>query len=180
MSEILDEKNLLAPATPDEDISSLESSFTIGQYGVWRVLTPNSSAKLGDYWKGAIAGLGLLRVFWVDVWHVDPILCLGLILAQIWQGVQTSVSLYTSNRLLTAVRVSFTLLYGDHRLTSALDRNLNNERTSQHSLDTYGHSGAYTLHDLQCYDEVDNVSNFAFYFSTRSDRNCLALKSRRN
>ncbi|KAF7977743.1 hypothetical protein HWV62_40625 [Athelia sp. TMB] len=108
MSEILDEKNLLAPATPDEDISSLESSFTIGQYGVWRVLTPNSSAKLGDYWKGAIAGLGLLRVFWVDVWHVDPILCFGLILAQIWQGVQTSVSLYTSNRLLTAIEISIT------------------------------------------------------------------------
>ncbi|KZP34394.1 P-loop containing nucleoside triphosphate hydrolase protein [Athelia psychrophila] len=109
MSITIPTEKPLAEPTPAEDASSLEASFTIGQYGVWRILTANSSHKVvgESQWKGAVAGLRLLRMFMGDVWRISPTLCLGVASAQIWEGMQTSVALYTSSRLLTSIETSF-------------------------------------------------------------------------
>lgn len=99
MSTKLAEKPLAAA----EDIASLKATFTVGQYGVWRVLTANSPHALKGLWDATLTGLRLLCIFMTDVWHVDPALCLILFTAQLWNGMQTSITLYTSNRLLTSV-----------------------------------------------------------------------------
>ncbi|KAF7966583.1 hypothetical protein HWV62_37815 [Athelia sp. TMB] len=92
----------------EETLAELEAKFTVGQYGVWRVLTTKSSQHVGAFWKATFAGLGLLRVFMVDIWQIGPALCLVVVCAQVWEGMQTSVVLYTSNRLLTAIEISLT------------------------------------------------------------------------
>lgn len=107
MSTTIPTEKPQAKPTPAEAVSSLEASFTIGQYGVWRVLAANSPQKVvgESQWKGTVAGLRLLRMFIKDVWRISPTLCLGIASAQIWEGVETSVVLYTSNRLLTSVSI---------------------------------------------------------------------------
>lgn len=86
-----------------EDLAALEAPFTSGQYGVWRVLTADSSHNVKEFWEVSCRGVKLLRVFMGDVWRIDPTLCFCLAGTQIWEGVQTSITLYTSNRLLTSV-----------------------------------------------------------------------------
>ena len=100
------------PATCESTEESLEAKFTVRQYGVWRIFmrrTESSHKAAGEVWTSAVIGLRLVRRFTRDVWHVSPTLCFSVGLAQISDGLRTSLLLYASNRLLTAVSISGSL-----------------------------------------------------------------------
>lgn len=141
----------------EDTLAELEAKFTIGQYGVWRVLTAKSSHHIGAFCKSTFAGIQLLRVFIVDVWHIGPALCLIVIFAQVWEGIQTSIVLYTSNRLLTSVSTFFDMIWAVV-INENLDRDLPDERRSGCSSYCDCYRSSYPVHGSIVFDEMVLVS----------------------
>lgn len=97
------------PNMEEKTTESTETPYNVVQLGVWRVLIAKSSLKLPgkNPWKDVISVFQLLYVFMLEIYHLSPELFVCFMLTKVSSGVESSLTLYASSRLLTIVRSDF-------------------------------------------------------------------------
>ena len=90
----------------EKKAENVETPYTVVQLGVWRILIAKSSFKLPGKlpWKDVRSVLQLLYVFLLEIYHLSPALFIYIILTKCSSGMEYSLRLYASSRLLTIVR----------------------------------------------------------------------------
>ena len=93
-----------------------ETPYTVVQLGVWRVLIAKSNLKLPRIhpWKDVSSVLQLLYVFMLEIYRLSPGLFIGIMLTKLSSGVESSLTLYASSRLLTIVGSEFIPVKSSH------------------------------------------------------------------
>ncbi|KAJ7727533.1 P-loop containing nucleoside triphosphate hydrolase protein [Mycena maculata] len=97
---------------PLEDAPSLEDadSYTSIDLGVWRVLFPKEMGSTGfripmDKWNTVILAYPLVLRFLQEIYNLNPLLVILVVLLKLWEGVESVLMLYVSSRLLQIIEV---------------------------------------------------------------------------
>jgi len=93
-----------------EKSSQSQSNITITEHqlGAWKFkLADSSSFDPVNSWHEFVSAFPLLRRLVLDIWGIAPGLFALYVVCQIWEGIEGSIMMHLSNRLLQMVQYYF-------------------------------------------------------------------------
>ncbi|KAJ7159261.1 P-loop containing nucleoside triphosphate hydrolase protein [Mycena crocata] len=104
------EKAQQKDATKDQDDADCYTSLDLG---VWRVLLPKElvSTKFQatvEKWNAIALAYPLVLRFFLEIYHLNPLMVILVVLLKLWSGFESVLMLYVSSRLLQIIEIGLT------------------------------------------------------------------------